>query len=714
MLSKICFVGLCFLSMFAVARAQQPPKPNEPKTSSWASGEFKWKVSQPVLAIDPKRLPQDGPPWISVKDPSVVRYQDRWHLFCTLRRNQEGDGRIRIGYTSFESWDKAQQADWSVLNLTQGYHGAPQVFWFEPHRLWYMIYQATDETRQLKFGPCYSTNADLSKADQWTLPEPLYTVPEGKKAGLDFWVICDDTKAHLFYTTLDGRMWRTETLLANFPNRDWSEPQVALQADIFEASHTYKLKGEDRYVTFVEAQGDRRRYFKAYGADSLAGTWQPIADSPQRPFVSPLNVVNQADSWTMNYSHGELIRSSYNQRLEIDPQHLQLLFQGASDAEYRSNQYGSIPWRLGILEEQLPEPAIAAKVATEKSTGLPRVRVSDDKQFFVDEAGQRFIVWGVNYDHDAPGRLLDEYWEQDWPKVVEDFKKIKSLGANLVRVHLQFGKFMDAPDRANAQALEQLGKLIELSEQMGLYLDITGLACYHKQNIPDWYDELSEEARWESQAVFWKAIAKRCKTSNAVFCYDLMNEPIVSGQKVEKEWLTGELAGKYFTQRISLDSRGRTSREIAAAWVAKLCEAIRSEDQGHLITVGVIPWVFVFGGGEPLFYSPEVGQPLDFASVHFYPEAGKVDAALKALKKYDVGKPLVIEEMFPLKCSSEELSTFVEQSSTFTDGYVSFFWGESEQELLAKPQPTFAEAITAKWLNTFSQLSKTYNVQAAK
>ena len=23
--------------------------------------------------------------WVSVKDPSVVRYGDRWHLFCTVR-----------------------------------------------------------------------------------------------------------------------------------------------------------------------------------------------------------------------------------------------------------------------------------------------------------------------------------------------------------------------------------------------------------------------------------------------------------------------------------------------------------------------------------------------------------------------------------------------------------------------------------------------------
>ena len=42
-----------------------------------------------------------------------------------------------------------------------------------------------------------------------------------------------------------------------------------------------------------------------------------------------------------------------------------------------------------------------------------------------------------------------------------------------------------------------------------------------------------------------------------------------------------------------------------------------------MITVGVIPWAQVFKGAKPLFYSPEVGGPLDFVSVHFYPEEGQ-------------------------------------------------------------------------------------------
>ena len=96
---------------------------------------------------------------------------------------------------------------------------------------------------------------------------------------------------------------------------------------------------------------------------------------------------------------------------------------------------------------------------------LERIRVSDDGRYFVgDKSGNRFVVWGVNYDHDQAGRLLDEYWLDEWSTVVEDFGEIKALGANCVRIHLQVGKFMDGPDAANAAALAQLTKLLALAE----------------------------------------------------------------------------------------------------------------------------------------------------------------------------------------------------------------------------------------------------------
>lgn len=361
---------------------------------------------------------------------------------------------------------------------------------------------------------------------------------------------------------------------------------------------------------------------------------------------------------------------------------------------------------VAVILTLLPSGRVAADA-------LEHVRVSDDGTHFVHgPSAARFIAWGVNYDHDHKGRLLDEYWIDEWPTVVEDFHEIKSLGANCVRVHLQFGKFMDAPETPNAAALEQLSKLLQLAEDTGLYLDVTGLACYHKSNIPIWYDGLNEQDRWKTQVVFWEAIAKTCKDSPAIFCYDLINEPILPGKEPETEWLGGELAGKFFVQRLSLDLKDRTREQVAELWVNSMVDAIRKHDQRHMITVGVIPWVFVFGGGKPLFYSTTVGRRLDFVSVHFYPKKGEVDKALTALKAYEVGKPLVVEEMFPLACSEDELSEFINKSADITDGWISFYWGKTAAQLRSTESPTLAEAITASWLERFQEMSS--NIKAAK
>jgi hypothetical protein len=136
-----------------------------------------------------------------------------------------------------------------------------------------------------------------------------------------------------------------------------------------------------------------------------------------------------------------------------------------------------------------------------------------------------------------------------------------------------------------------------------------------------------------------------------------------------------------------------------------MVDAIRRHNQRHMVTVGCIPWVFVFGGGKPDFYSPSVGRRLDFVAVHFYPKKGEVDKALTALKAYDVGKPIVIEEMFPLSCSENELIEFVRKSSNITDGWISFYWGAPVEQLRAAKPPTLAEAITASWLDKFQQMS---------
>jgi len=176
----------------------------------------------------------------------------------------------------------------------------------------------------------------------------MVTNAPAKPKWLDFWVICDEKKAHLFYTSLDGHMWRRETSKSDFPF-GWSEQELALRADIFEASHTYKLKDRNQYLTVIEAQGGGRRYYKAYLADRLEGPWNGLADTLVKPFAAHSNVEQEAE-WTTNLSHGELIRAGVDEFMEVDPANLRFVFQGASDKEYRGQGYGGIPWRLGMIE----------------------------------------------------------------------------------------------------------------------------------------------------------------------------------------------------------------------------------------------------------------------------------------------------------------------------------------------------------------------------
>lgn len=339
---------------------------------------------------------------------------------------------------------------------------------------------------------------------------------------------------------------------------------------------------------------------------------------------------------------------------------------------------------------------------------LEPVRVSADRAGFVlADSGRTFRPWGFNYDHDARdnGRLLEDYWIAEWPTVEADFREMKELGANVVRIHLQFGRFMEAPDRPNDESLRQLRRLLDLAEQTRLHLDLTGLGCYHRKDVPDWYDRMSEAERWAAQARFWGAVARACRDSPAVFCYDLMNEPIVSGGPRDG-WLAGELGGKHFVQRITLTPGKRAPHEIAKAWIDKLTAVIRAEDPGRLITVGVIPWAMVWPNAKPIFHSPEAGRNLDFVSVHFYPKKGEVGKALRALAVYDVGKPLLIEEMFPMECGIDEMDEFIRGSAAIAEGWISFYWGKTLQEYESEAQPTLANAIMVRWLKYFRDQSE--------
>jgi hypothetical protein len=340
------------------------------------------------------------------------------------------------------------------------------------------------------------------------------------------------------------------------------------------------------------------------------------------------------------------------------------------------------------------------------ATDLPRVIVSKDRKGFVlEKQDKTFSPWGLNYDHDEKGRLIEDYWDREWDKVERDFRSMKTLGANVVRVHLQVGQFMVEAEKPNTKSLARLAKLVRLAEETGLYLDLTGLGCYHKAEVPDWYDKLDERGRWDAQARFWRAVAETCEPSPAIFCYDLMNEPVVpGGRRKDGDWLGPAFGGKHFVQVVTLDQKNRPRPDIARQWVKHLTAAIRTKDKRHLITVGLVDWSLDRPGLTSGFVPEKIVDDLDFLCVHVYPEKGRLDDAIKTLKGFTVGKPVVIEETFPLKCSMAEFGQFIERSEPHAAGVIGFYWGKTPDELRGSPK--IGDAMTLAWLEFFEKKAK--------
>jgi hypothetical protein len=332
---------------------------------------------------------------------------------------------------------------------------------------------------------------------------------------------------------------------------------------------------------------------------------------------------------------------------------------------------------------------------------LERVVISkDSKGFELASSRKPFHPWGFNYGN--AGRLMEDFWDKEWETIEGDFKELHDLGANVVRIHLQVGKFMKGPREFDRQALHNLQKMLTLAERAGIYLDVTGLACYRPSDIPEWYGALEENARWETQARFWEQIARTCRGSKAVFCYDLMNEPISPAQRREPgKWMSGNLFGGYdFVQYIALDPAGRSRETIAVEWIRKLSAAIRRQDTNTLVTVGLLPWSQKWKHLSG-FIPEKIAPAVDFISVHIYPDRKEPAEAMQALKVCAVGKPVVIEETFALACDIAQVEAFLRESREIACGWIGHYDGLPLPELdslAAMKKLTIPQSMMRDWL----------------
>jgi hypothetical protein len=287
---------------------------------------------------------------VAIKDPTIVRWDDRFHVYAS---SVSKTGVYGMVYTSFADFDAAPRAPLYHMDRTPGfdtYVAAPQLFYFRPQKRWYLVFQSGP--------PMYSTADDPGDPRSWSRPRPFFAaepaIVRDNGGWLDFWVICDSDHCHLFFSNDHGRWYKSKTTIAGFPG-GFDTPVVVMEeaeaGRLYEACNVYKLQGKREYLALIEAfdqSSDHRRYFRSFTAESLEGPWRSLHESGANPFAGRENVSFEGEPWTVDISHGELLRASNDETLTIDPSNLACLYQGFAPSTDVSN-YNGIPWKLGLL-----------------------------------------------------------------------------------------------------------------------------------------------------------------------------------------------------------------------------------------------------------------------------------------------------------------------------------------------------------------------------
>lgn len=303
-------------------------------------------------------------------------------------------------------------------------------------------------------------------------------------------------------------------------------------------------------------------------------------------------------------------------------------------------------------------------------------KISIENRQFINANGDVFFPWGFNYTNADDVGLIEDDWYNEvmWQTIQSDFIEMKALGANVVRIHLQYHQFMSDASTPNIMAFQRLKELVEFAEMEGLYLDITGLSSYRKSDQPNFYNLMRDDERWNTQKLFWETTAETIGDNPAVFAFNLMNEPVVSvgcNSSIDCEWLPGDgQGGLHFVQNITR-TPGNNYITTLKSWMSELSQAIRSKDNETLITVGLLG-LGSFG---------QFGEDLDYVSLHEYPQSGQLQESINKVIANQSGVPLIIEETYNLNCNIGELEEFIDGVDGGYQGLMGHYFGTPLEDL---------------------------------
>lgn len=204
-------------------------------------------------------------------------------------------------------------------------------------------------------------------------------------------------------------------------------------------------------------------------------------------------------------------------------------------------------------------------------------------------------IKGINYyPQKTPWDMFGN--DFDLSVIANDFKLIKKVGLNSIRIFVPYNDFGKA--NVKKEKLEKLKLVLNTAEQQQLKVVVTLFDFYGNYDVLDWTLTYKHA----------KTIVETFKNHKAILAWDLKNEP-------------------------DLDFKSRDKNNVVS-WLEYLLVLVKSIDQKHPVTIG---WSNIESASI-------LSDKVDYVSFHYYEDIQQFENKYLALQKQIPNKPLILQE----------------------------------------------------------------------